>query len=78
MNKSLSVLWLLLILTTFNSAFSKQVQVKGYTKKDGTVVQAHTREVKDKTPSDKQAVKGYTKKNGTVVKGYTRSKPKAK
>ncbi|MFA6557735.1 MAG: hypothetical protein WCT03_15065, partial [Candidatus Obscuribacterales bacterium] len=54
-----------------NTAQAKEVQVKGYTKKDGTKVEAYTKTVKDK---DTVEVKGYTKKDGTVVKSYTRKK----
>jgi len=57
-------------MLTMSVASARQVQVKGYTKKDGTVVQSHTREVKDKVPDDKQEVKGYTRKDGTVVKVF--------
>lgn len=49
------------------NASAKNVQVKAYTKKDGTIVPAHTRHVAD---SDKQKVKSYTRKDGTVVQGY--------
>jgi hypothetical protein len=62
-----------LIVTTAGALAEKQ-QVKGYTKKNGTVVQGYTREVKGKSAPEMVEVKGYTKKNGTVVKGYTRRK----
>jgi hypothetical protein len=60
------------VLLSIASVSAKAVQVKGYTKKDGTVVKGYTRTVKDK---DTVKVKGYTKKDGTVVEGYTRKKP---
>ena len=59
-------------LLIFASALeAKEVQVKGYTKKDGTKVESYTKTVKD---SDTVKVSGYTKKDGTKVKGYTRKK----
>ena len=61
----------LLIFVTSVSA--KEVQVKGYTKKDGTKVEGYTKTVKD---PDTIKVDGYTKKDGTKVKGYTRKKTK--
>jgi hypothetical protein len=60
-----------LLLATINGAFAREVKVKGYTKKDGTVVAPSTRTIKDK---DTVEVKGYTKKDGTKVAGYTRKK----
>lgn len=70
MPRTLSLVIGLMIL--FASAVqAKEVQVKGYTKKDGTKVEGYTKTVKDK---DTVEVKGYTKKDGTVVKGYTRKK----
>lgn len=59
------------IMIFMTSAQAKEVQVKGYTKKDGTKVEGYTKTVKDKNTTE---VKGYTKKDGTVVKGYTRKK----
>ncbi len=58
-------------LITTCGAFAKDVQVKSYTKKDGTVVKGYTKSVKD---PDTVKVKGYTKKDGTVVAGYERKK----
>lgn len=68
MNKALLFAFTALMLFV-NTAQAKEVQVKGYTKKDGTKVEAYTKTVKDK---DTIEVKGYTKKDGTVVKSYTR------
>lgn len=66
---------LLLALSTIfilaSGASAKEIQVKGYTKKDGTKVEGYTKTVKD---SDTIKVDGYTKKDGTKVKGYTRKK----
>lgn len=59
------------IMVFMTAAEAKKVDVKGYTKKDGTVVAGYTKEVKD---PDTVKVKGYTKKDGTKVKGYTRKK----
>jgi hypothetical protein len=73
-NLSLALLAFILSFTTISGAMAKEVQVKGYTKKDGTVVKGYTKNVKD---ADTVQVKGYTKKDGTVVKGYTRKKPHA-
>jgi hypothetical protein len=77
------LLFLGITFGTTGGAFAKDVQVKGYTKKDGTKVAGYTRTDKDKPAAKdttKQEVKGYTKKDGTVVKGYTRTvkKPAAK
>jgi len=59
-------------LFIFGSALeAKEVHVHGYTKKDGTKVEAYDKTVKD---SDTVKVHGYTKKDGTKVKGYTRRK----
>lgn len=70
MQKTLTLVIGLMIL--FASAVqAKEVQVKGYTKKDGTKVEGYTKTVKDKNTVE---VKGYTKKDGTVVKGSTRKK----
>jgi hypothetical protein len=74
-NLSLAFLALLISLVTVSGVMAKDVQVKSYTKKDGTVVKGYTKTVKD---PDTVQVKGYTKKDGTVVKGYTRKKPAAK
>ena len=72
MRSKLSYLLALLIMFALvQPALSKDVQVGEYKKKDGTVVKAHTRTVKDK---DTVKVKGYTKKDGTVVKGHERKK----
>lgn len=60
-----------------SAAFAKDVQVKGYTKKDGTKVAGYTMHVKDKD-EDTVEVKGYTKKDGTKVAAYTRKKTKSK
>jgi len=51
-------------------------QVKSYTKKNGTTVQAYTRKKKGATAAavDTTEVKAYTKKNGTKVEAYTRKK----
>ncbi len=68
----LAILSIVLTFATASGAFAKDVQVKGYTKKDGTTVKGYTKHVKD---PDTVQVKGYTKKDGTVVKGYTRKKP---
>jgi len=73
-NLSLAFLALILSLVTVSGVYAKDVPVKGYTKKDGTVVKPYTKTVKD---PDTVQVKGYTKKDGTVVKGYTRKKPGA-
>lgn len=70
MQKSLLLIVSLMILFA-TSVQAKEVQVKGYTKKDGTKVEAYTKTVKDKSTVE---VKGYTKKDGTVVKSYTRKK----
>ena len=84
MNRFLSlVLSLLFAAASANMAMAKDTQVKGYTKKDGTVVAGYTKhsetvksktETKDSKGKDTIEVKGYTKKDGTVVKGYTRKK----
>jgi hypothetical protein len=71
-NLYLAILSVVIALATVSSTLAKEVQVKGYTKKDGTVVKGYTKTVKD---PNKVQVKGYTKKDGTVVKGYTRTKP---
>lgn len=78
---------LLSAMIAFSSAgmaLAKDVQVKGYTKKDGTVVAGYTKHVKDKeTKSDDKAsstetVKSETKstdskgKDTVEVKGYTK------
>ena len=73
-NLYLAILSILIALATITGATAKEVQVKGYTKKDGTVVKGYTKNVKD---ADTVQVKGYTRKDGTVVKGYTRKKPQA-
>lgn len=70
MNKFLTLALAAMVLF-INAAYAKEVQVKGYTKKDGTKVEGYTKTVKD---PDTIKVKGYTKKDGTVVKGYTRKK----
>lgn len=66
------------MLVTLNSAsLAREVKVKSYTKKDGTVVAGYTKTVKDKdSDSDTVKVKAYTKKDGTKVEGYTRKKAK--
>jgi hypothetical protein len=74
-NLSLAFLALIISFVTTSGVIAKDVQVKGYTKKDGTVVKGYTKNVKD---PDTVQVKGYTKKDGTVVKGYTRKKPQPK
>ncbi len=61
-------------LLSMPSALAKEVQVKGYTKKDGTKVAGYTKQVAAKADVDTVAVKGYTKKDGTKVAGYTRKK----
>lgn len=70
------LLSLLLLLSFAAVVLSKEVQVKGHTCKDGTVVKEHTRQVKDKSEKqpDTIQVKGYTRKDGVVVKGYTRKR----
>jgi hypothetical protein len=73
-NLSSAFLAIIITLVTISGVMAKDVQVKGYTKKDGTVVKPYTKTVKD---ADTVQVKGYTKKDGTVVKGYTRRKPGA-
>ncbi len=67
---------LVLMLCTTTLSLAKDVQVKGYTRKDGTVVQGYTRHVKDKSekPSETVEIKSYTRKDGKVVKGYNRKK----
>ncbi len=70
MNKFLTLAFTAMFLF-INTAYAKEVQVKGYTKKDGTKVEGYTKTVKD---PDTIKVKSYTKKDGTVVKGYTRKK----
>jgi hypothetical protein len=64
---------LLLLSVTIYGASAKDVQVKDYTKKDGTHVAGYTRHEKDPDPNTVK-VKGYTKKDGTKVAGYTRKK----
>ena len=59
-----------------SGALADNQQVKGYTTKNGTVVQPYEREVKGKKAADTVQVKGYTRKDGTVVKGYTRKRTK--
>jgi hypothetical protein len=49
----------LITITSGNLALAKDVQVKGYTKKDGTVVAGYTKHVKDK--DGKSDAKGDTK-----------------
>jgi len=71
-NLYLAIFSLVIALATVTGVVAKEVQVKGYTKKDGTVVKGYTKAVKD---PDTVQVKGYTKKDGTVVKDYTRRKP---
>ena len=69
------LLLLLISIASVQPTLAKEIQVKGYTKKDGTVVKGYTRQVKEKgDKTDTNEVKGYTKKDGTVVKGYTRKK----
>lgn len=53
------------------SVSAKETQVNEYTRKDGTVIKAHTRETKEK-PAEKTEVKSYTRKDGTFVKSYNR------
>lgn len=53
------------------AAVAKDVQVKSYTRKDGTVVAGHTRHISE---PDTQKVKAYTRKDGTVVQAYERKK----
>ncbi len=72
MKKLLLASFSLMVFAT--AAQAKDVQVKGYTKKDGTVVAGYTKTVKD---PETTKVKGYTKKDGTVVKGYERKKDKS-
>jgi len=73
------VAWILsLTITGPISALDKgtdteKIQVKGYTKKDGTEVKGYVRSKSSK--GEKIEVKGYTKKDGTVVKGYIKTKP---
>jgi len=74
-NLAVVLLAMLISVATISGVIAKDVQVKGYTKKDGTVVKGYKKTVKE---SDSVQVKGYTKKDGTVVKGYTRKKPTAK
>jgi len=76
MKKYFLILLLVFSIISVQALFAKDIQVKGYTKKDGTVVKGYTRHVKDSEAkkSDTVEVKGYTKKDGTVVKGYTRKK----
>jgi hypothetical protein len=59
---------------SISATIAKDIQVNGYTKKDGTKVAGYTRHVSDKKIVETIAVKGYTKKNGTKVEGYTRRK----
>ncbi len=75
MNKIIALMFVLVFGTAY-SAHAKEVQVKGYTKKDGTKVEGYTRTVKDKAEPDTVEVKGYTRKDGTKVAGYTRKKAK--
>ena len=88
MNRFLSLLLsLLFVAVSAGSALAKEEQVKGYTKKDGTVVKGYTKHVKDKdTKSDTKAetkevaketktetVKDTSKGKDTIeVKGYTK------
>jgi hypothetical protein len=69
-----------ILFSTFMPILAKDVQVKGYTRKDGTVVKGYTREAKGKQgkSAEKIEVKEYTRKDGTVVKGYTRTKVEKK
>ena len=61
-------------LVTTSATIAKDVQIKGYTKKDGTKVSGYTKVLADKKAPDTIEVKGYTKKDGTKVAGYTRKK----
>lgn len=70
--KNLLLLMVLLAITA-SSGIAKEVKVKGYTKKDGTKVEAYTKTVKDKGTVE---VSGYIKKDGTKVAGYNRKKAK--
>lgn len=80
MNKAFALLLALFSFAVFNTAAlsagddTGKTQVKGYTKKNGTVVKGYTRSSKSTKAPETTEVKGYTKKNGTAVKGYTRKK----
>lgn len=62
--------YLILILIFSASAFAKDVYVRSYTKKDGTVVDAHHRTSPNTTKSDNWSTKGntnpYTGKEGKL------------
>ncbi len=73
MMKRILMLLTMIVGLSLPSSFAKEVQVSGYTKKDGTVVAGYSKTVKD---SNTTKVAGYTKKDGTKVKGYTRKKAK--
>lgn len=66
----LRLLPLLISLALFCPLFAKDVPVKGYTRKDGTVVKPHTRSAPNSTKSDNYSTRGnvnpYTGKPGTV------------
>lgn len=64
----------IICLANASATIAKDVQIKGYTKKDGTKVAGYTKAVADKKAPDTIEVKGYTKKDGTKVAGYTRKK----
>ncbi|MBU6451089.1 MAG: hypothetical protein KGS72_04870 [Cyanobacteria bacterium REEB67] len=82
MNRFLSLmLSMLFVAVSASGALAKEEQVKGYTKKDGTVVKGYTKHVKGKdTKSDTKAeTKEITKetkdskgKDTIEVKGYTK------
>ena len=81
MNKFIALMFTIVIglIVTTAGALAEKQQVKGYTKKNGTVVKGYTRTKKTAAPAaDTQQVKGYTTKDGTVVAGYTRKKAAAK
>jgi hypothetical protein len=81
MNRIFSLfLTMAVVLVSGGAAFAKDIQVKGYTKKDGTKVAGYTKHVKDKdektftTETAKTETKTSDNKgNDTVeVKGYTK------
>ena len=82
MNRFLQCLIVFLLLSSFN-CFSKQVYVRGYVRKNGTVVKAHFRSSpgsKGRSAISNYAVKktyvnGYYRKDWTYVHGHYRALP---
>ncbi|MBS1992350.1 MAG: hypothetical protein JSS86_20570 [Cyanobacteria bacterium SZAS LIN-2] len=71
-------LTMIVILASGGAVFAKDIQVKGYTKKDGTKVAGYTKHVKDKdekteTKTETKAETKTEKSADTIeVKGYTK------